>query len=81
MTTYTFKGEKIPLPDPGTYDATKWTPPTHKSYTVDFQNDGLWRITVGSGAVVDMGEGEKPSRKRALELIEDFLDRGVKLSV
>lgn len=78
VTTYVFKGEPLPQPAPGTYDASAWTPPTHRMYKVEFQNGGKWWLEAGL-VVVDQGDFEKPSRKRALELIEEYRARQAKI--
>lgn len=60
-TTYSFRGEAISAPAPGTYDAAKWTPPTHKMYHVTVQNDGLWVLKLFT---VELQSGDNGSRSR-----------------
>jgi hypothetical protein len=67
--SYVFMGRMLPLPEPGTYDASKWTPPTHQYFRVIIQDDGMWQVKY-HGAVIASGDGAKRSRKNAKALIE-----------
>jgi hypothetical protein len=71
---YTFRGRKLPIPDPSTYDASRWTPPTHELFSVTVQSDGLWVLQIGN---VDMQSGEfgKATRKWAKEIVLKYLAR------
>jgi hypothetical protein len=63
-TVYTFQGEAIPAPAPGTYDATKWTPPTHRMYAVVIQDDGIWAIEWGASILQRARERRLRSQKQ-----------------
>jgi hypothetical protein len=65
---YVFRGKELNPPAPGSYDAAKWTPPTHQVFRVEIQGDGVWLIML-NGAQVACGEYAKPSRGLARELI------------
>jgi hypothetical protein len=66
--TYVFRGKELTPPKPGTYDPTKWTPPTHQIFTVSIQVDGLWTIKL-NGVVIQTGDGAKRSRTVAEAII------------
>ncbi len=65
---YVFRGKELELPKPGTYDASRWTPPTHQVFKVEIQIDGLWLIQL-NGAEIKSGDGVKPSRSAAESLV------------
>lgn len=66
---YTFKGGALPIPAPGTYDATAWTPPTHRIYVVDVFSDGMWSLSV-NGAMIKSGAGGASSVAFARSMVE-----------
>ena len=65
---YHFVGERLPLPAPGTYDPTAWTPPTRRRYDVHMQGDGLWWLVL-NGARVQSGDSLVPNRANARKII------------
>lgn len=71
---YHFVGERLPLPDPSTYDASKWTPPTHRRYDVHMQGDGIW-VLMANGAKVDSGDGRVPSGQNARKIVLEWRAR------
>lgn len=71
---YGFRGKPLLQPAPGTYDATKWTPPSHLFVRVDIQNDGLFVIYV-NGVETCSGDGAKQTRIEAKSLIEKHCAR------
>lgn len=76
-TQYVFRGANIKLPDPGTYDASKWTPPTRELWTVVVWDSGSWQLKRGydGGAVVrEDAEGGKRSRSWAKSVIEKYVE-------
>lgn len=66
---YGFRGRELSPPDPSTYDAAKWTPPSHQVFSVLIQMDGMWLVKL-DGAIIGTGEGAKCSRAAALEILE-----------
>lgn len=69
-TSYVFRGKALTQPAPGTYDASRWTPPTHALFCVRIWNDGSWAITIGNSDIPAWaGDYEKRSRKNALALL------------
>lgn len=71
---YHFTGERLPLPAPGTYDASAWTPPTHRRYAVHMQGDGIWWLEQ-NGAQVASGDCLCPSRANARKVILNYRER------
>lgn len=72
-TIFTFQGEELPPPKPGTYDPDAWTPPTHRMYVVTIQGDGYWQLEAGGVHVRDGDEG-KATIKAAREIVEEHLE-------
>ena len=68
---YHFVGERLPEPDPSTYDASKWTPPSHRRYDVHMQGDGIW-VLLMNGAQVTSGDARLPSRANARKIVIDY---------
>lgn len=68
-TAFVFLGRHLKPPAPGSYDATKWTPPTRQVFRVEIQNDGCWRILV-NGTDVACGEGATAVVSAARQLLE-----------
>lgn len=65
---YVFRGRELKPLAPGSYDAAKWTPPTHQVFHVAIQDDGLWSIKLHDGQIAS-GDGAKRSRAAAADLI------------
>lgn len=70
-TAFTFQGKELPQPAPGTYDATAWTPPTHRMYRVEVYNNKLWQLYVGN-VLVEEGEDGSGTRKWARAKVEAY---------
>jgi hypothetical protein len=66
---YAFRGKELSPPSPGSFDASKWTPPTHQLFVVEIQTDGLWLVKL-NGAQIVSGDGAKRSRAAAAEIIQ-----------
>ena len=74
---YYFEGRELPQPDPSTYDASAWTPPTHERFVVVVQSDGLWRLCKPGSESHPLQSGEAGSRtiKFARSTVERYLER------
>lgn len=73
---YYFRGERLDPPAPGTYDASAWTPPTHRIYRVEFQHDDTASWTIFQNDVrVLYGCWETPSQWKAKQLVLEYIKR------
>lgn len=73
---YHFRGERLDPPPPGSYDAAAWTPPTHRLYRVEFQNDNTAHWTIfQNDAAVDYGDWETPSKANARRLVLAYINK------
>lgn len=68
---YFFEGERLPMPAPGTYDASAYVPPDRRYYAVHMQGDGLWWLEL-NGVKVNSGDGRLPSRANARKIVIDY---------
>lgn len=74
VTVFVFLGKHLEPPAAGTYDATKWTPPTRQVFRVEIQSDGMWRILL-QGVDIAFGDNGKPTRKAAHDLLIDHCSK------
>jgi hypothetical protein len=75
VTTFYIEGERLPEPKPGTYDATKFTPPTHRMFRVQFFGNKSWQLLAGIDGEVVLAQGEnlRPSIVNAMNITKNFL--------
>lgn len=59
LRVYVFRGRELAPPPAGTYDASKWTPPTHQLFRVSIWNDGMFRVELNG---VEIATGDNASR-------------------
>lgn len=68
--SYWFRGRELQPPEPGTYDAAKWTPPTHQVFRVEIVDNGCWRIQLNGTEIRSGSDCHTASRANALALVQ-----------
>lgn len=77
--SYGFQGRRLPLPDPGTYDAQHHTPWTHHIFRVVMWDNGNWALylndaLVRTGEWFDVGRNSKAAKEIATKYAKELLN-------